>query len=103
MHRRQNILIICMVFAVKSVSSQNINCKDPMKVKPGLHFTGSWFNNNNSQFHLIPGNFYTKRLGFMCIGENKLEKFTKIPFRFRVGSLNSNDRLEGKNVPLTLH
>ena len=44
----------------------------------------------------IPANYYTKNLGFFCKEELKLEKKIKIPFRFRLGSLNYVNQLEGK-------
>jgi hypothetical protein len=39
---------------------------------------------------------YYKSLGIACKAELKLEKTTNIPFRFRLGSLQQTDYLEGK-------
>ncbi len=44
----------------------------------------------------LPQNFYTTNLGFFCTKELQLEKTTKIPFRFRLGSIDYCDVLEGK-------
>lgn len=44
----------------------------------------------------LPADFYLTRLGFFCKQEIKFEKFTKVPFRFRLGSVEQCDMLEGK-------
>ncbi|MBK8522172.1 MAG: hypothetical protein WAT20_09315 [Ferruginibacter sp.] len=45
---------------------------------------------------VINGDFYTCNFGFFCKKELQFEKATKIPLRFRLGSLQYNDYLEGK-------
>ncbi len=41
--------------------------------------------------------FYSTQLGFFCRQEIKVDKLTKISFRFRLGSVEACDRLEGKS------
>ncbi len=45
---------------------------------------------------VIPKDYYTQHFGIMCKKELALEKLTKIPFRFRLGSLQQCNYLEGK-------
>ncbi len=45
---------------------------------------------------ILPPDHYVKGLGFFCKKELQLEKATKIPFRFRLGSVEYTDQLEGK-------
>ncbi len=46
----------------------------------------------------IEPDLFTKHSGFFCRKEWGLEKFTNIAFRFRLGSLNYCNSMEGKNA-----
>ncbi len=45
---------------------------------------------------IITPDYYTRHFGYMCKKELVIEKATKIPFRFRLGSLQQCNYLEGK-------
>ena len=45
---------------------------------------------------LISPGLYHNNLGFFCKKEIQLEKITSVPFRFRIGSLDYVNKLEGK-------
>ena len=45
---------------------------------------------------LVSPSFYSCNLAFFCRQEVKFEKVTKIPFKFRLGSVQQVDYLEGK-------
>ena len=44
----------------------------------------------------IPFNYHMQQLGFICKAEWKLEKISPLAFRFRLGSLDYVNYLEGK-------
>lgn len=87
-----------MIFVVKTASAQQISLKysasKDFKNIPSLYF--SPLRNKNSSLHPVSANFYVKNLGFFCKQELRLEAITKIPFRFRLGSVNYCDWMEGK-------
>lgn len=98
MSKKSEILIFCMIFVVNHVNAQ----LNPLKSSTNKGFANqfhSTFSPLRSQFYSIkpiPANFYVKNLGFFCQQQLKLESFTKIPFRFRLGSVNYCDWMEGK-------
>ena len=47
--------------------------------------------------HQLPGNFYAKQLPFFCNKELQVQKAVGFPIKFRVGSVEDCDKLEGKN------
>ena len=66
------------------------NTTVPQKIVGGV------VNYNSIIITSLPQNFYTRNFGFFCKKELQLEKVTKIPFKFRLGSVQQCDWMEGK-------
>lgn len=47
----------------------------------------------------VPSNFYTKTTGFFCNTERAIQKQTKVAIKFRLGSVEQTQRLEGYRTP----
>ncbi|MCF8406444.1 MAG: hypothetical protein K9G06_01085 [Chitinophagaceae bacterium] len=46
----------------------------------------------------IAPNYYTTKTGFFCITERSVEKRTKLAVKFRLGSVEQTQKLEGYNL-----
>lgn len=96
--KKCKILIFCMIFVGNDSFSQQISLKD----STGKGFTKSFslhfspISGSTYTTRPVAGDFYVKNLGFFCKQEWKLEALTKIPLRFRIGSVNYCDWMEGK-------
>jgi hypothetical protein len=105
-------LIFCTVFVVRAAFSQKIAPAKPLRFSVKTN-TIAGFGllplrlDNKTQpslflpFTLLKPDFSTSNWGFFCRQELKFEKNIKIPFRFRLGSVQQCDRLEGKRVAVT--
>ena len=52
--------------------------------------------NQSAPYSIISSNFYTQHFGFFCKKELQIEKIIKVPFKFRLGSVQQCDWMEGK-------
>lgn len=66
------------------------------KGRPNLNIDKTFSFLNPVSGNFIAADHYTKNFGFFCKKEMQFEKATKIPLRFRLGSLQYNDYLERK-------
>ena len=46
---------------------------------------------------LLAADYYSSNLPFFCKIELQIQKVIKVPFKFRIGSVEEVDRLEGKH------
>jgi hypothetical protein len=124
-YKKDKILIFCMIFAANAAFCQhsvnkNGSAIDFLTVKTTYRINTKI--NSTDYFHhaaykkpaliqsrketfiyinpvscsTISADYYTRNFGFFCKKELQFEKATKIPLRFRLGSLQYNDYLEQK-------
>jgi len=109
-NKKSKFLFFCMIFVgaftygqvytmqsfskspSKSFIYKAIVTENPLPTIPGKQH----FNFTPTSYSLIPPSLYTKNFGFFCKKELQLEKVTKLPLRFRLGSVQQCDWLEGK-------
>jgi hypothetical protein len=123
MNKKAKILFFCMIFVVRAAFGQENRANSPhykalytvcvidtphlwsmsLTRKENKYYMGLPVKKTNVQqkgcdqrLAVISNNFYTQNFGFFCKKELQLEKITKLPFKFRLGSVQQVDWMEGK-------
>jgi hypothetical protein len=122
MNKKAKILFFCMIFVVRAAFGQKNELNFPIyrgsyfvsltdtinlcrmrgirqgnKIYIGLPKKDSVKKNcSEPLMPVISSNFYTQNFGFFCKKELQLEKITRVPFKFRLGSVQQVDWMEGK-------
>ena len=87
--------IVKFVLCASAVHAQN--AADSLKQKQIQILPAYNKNFFLKQPNILPGNFYSKQLPFFCTKELQIQKVTGLPLKFRLGSVEYVDRMEGKN------
>ena len=48
--------------------------------------------------HILPSDYYASHLGFFCKKELQVQKALKFSLKFRLGTVEYCDKMEGKNM-----
>ena len=91
-------LFFCTIFVVNAAFCQKTVYFKQANQPFSLHFPGNFsiYSFHQKASPAIPSGFAVTQLGFFCKKELHFEQVTKIPLRFRLGSINFCNRMEGK-------
>jgi hypothetical protein len=103
-YKKAKILFFCMIFVAPNIYSQVlVPVKTPLPVAkmasnaaPATLLINPTSRQVGSPTPFLSPGYYASQLGFFCKQEIKLQKTAKIPFKFRLGSVEDCDRMEGK-------
>jgi hypothetical protein len=97
MKQKHKILLFCMIIVGNSVfCQQNEPFKQSLLSKTRSYLQQGGNTRAQKYATVLPADFSCTQSGYFCKKEWMVESVTKIPFRFRLGSLQYNDWLEGK-------
>lgn len=107
MIKKYKILFFCLLVLITKLNAQ-VPIVNPfikpvalqLPIKSGFKTTGILLKKQSHLYNLqagIAADHYAKGLGFFCKQEIKFDRISKMPFRFRLGSVEDCNRLEGKH------
>ena len=102
--KKAKFLFFCMIFVTGGIIAQTTTCKPapyvsiikPLSSTPSILSIKNAPLSSNDLKPFLSANYYASHLGFFCKKEIILERAAKIPIKFRLGSIEECDRMEGK-------
>ena len=80
----------------KESSIQESSFKNVSVIQPGIFPGLAMGLDRDNRIRPLDANYYEKNIGLFCKMEWSFEKYTHLPLRFRLGSLDYVNHLEGK-------